>query len=87
METILIVMAMMTSPQFPNQDIYIISEPSFKTVEECKKFVYYEADGLAYKAQQEYKGRPVSNFYCVNSDAVKDLTRQMINATDPKLSI
>tara|TARA_B100000989_G_scaffold125635_1_gene93169 strand:- start:8574 stop:8837 length:264 start_codon:yes stop_codon:yes gene_type:complete len=87
METILIVMSMMTSPEFPNQDVYIISEPSFSSVEECKEFVYYEADGLAQKAQQEYKGRPVSNFYCVDSDAVKNLTDKMTNGSEPKIAI
>lgn len=78
---------MMTSPEFPNQDVYIISEPSFTSVEECKEFVYYEADGLAEKAQNEFQGRPVSNFYCIDSDAVKSLTDEMTKGSEPKIAI
>ena len=65
MKTFLIVLVMMASAN-GNEDLYIISEPSFPNSSQCIAFVQQNANGLVGKAQLDYNGRPVQDRFCVD---------------------
>ena len=85
MKTILIVMLMLTNMDFPYEDIYVISQPTFETVSDCQQFVYANDTKLAAKARANFNGRPVHSFYCLDKDLVEELTREL--QKDENLSI
>ena len=76
MKTILIVMLMLTNMNFPYEDIYVISKPTFETVYECQQFVYANDTKLAATASANFNGRPVHSFYCLDKDVVEELTKR-----------
>jgi len=72
MKIFLIVMIMMGSQQL-NEDLYIIQQPSFTSVQECIGYVQRNDLILASKAQLEYPGRGVKSIYCVDKDKLRNL--------------
>ena len=68
---------MMISPMYPNSDIYIISDPTFMSSEQCVQFVGIEQQGLVNKARNEFYGRNVSNIYCMEEKELKKLLTYM----------
>ena len=48
-----------------NEDLYIISEPTFPNNSQCTAFVQQNSNYLVGKAQLEYNGRPVQDIFCV----------------------
>ena len=77
METFYIIIAMMISPMYPNSDIYIISDPTFMTTEQCVQFVGREQQGLVNKARSEWQGRNVDNIYCMEEKQLEKLLTYM----------
>ena len=75
--TFYIIIAMMISPMHPNSDIYIISEPTFMSSEQCVQFVGQEQQGLVNRASSEFMGRPVDNIYCMEEQELKKLLNYM----------
>ena len=73
-------MTMLVSPQNPNQDIYVISEPSFTTPNQCLAFVDAEVNGLVAKANIAFEGRPVENIYCIEQNKLQELLTEMEKA-------
>ena len=65
-------MIMMGSQQL-NEDLYIIQQPSFTSVQECIGYVQRNDLILASKAQIEYLGRGVKNIYCVDKNKLRNL--------------
>ena len=65
MKTFLIVLVMMASAN-GNEDLYIISDPSFPNSSQCIAFVQQNANELVGRAQLEYEGRPVQDIFCVD---------------------
>ena len=63
---------MMGSQQL-NEDLYIIQQPSFTSVQECIGYVQRNDLILASKAQLEYPGRGVKSIYCVDKDKLRNL--------------
>ena len=72
MNIFLIVMVMMGS-QGLNEDLYIIQDPSFGSVQECVGYVQQYDPVLVEKAQTEYPGRNVKNIYCVPEENLQNL--------------
>ena len=70
-------MTMLVSPQNPNQDIYVISEPSFTTPNQCLAFVDAEVNGLVAKANIAFEGRAVENIFCIEQNKLKELLTEM----------
>jgi len=77
METFYIIIAMMISPMYPNSDIYIISDPTFMSSEQCVQFVGIEQQGLVNRARSEFMGRPVENIYCMEEQELQKLLTYM----------
>ena len=77
METFYIIIAMMISPMYPHSDIYIISEPTFMSSEQCVQFVGIEQQGLVNRARSEFMGRNVENIYCMEEKELKKLLTYM----------
>jgi len=65
MKTILIVLVMMATAN-GNEDLYIISEPTFSNDSQCIAFVQQNSNYLVGRAQLEYNGRPVQDIFCVD---------------------
>ena len=76
-ETFYIIIAMMITPMYPNSDIYIISDPTFMSSEQCVQFVGIEQQGLVNKARNEFYGRNVDNIYCMEEKELKKLLTYM----------
>jgi uncharacterized protein (UPF0297 family) len=72
MKIFLIVMVMMGG-QGLNEDLYIIQEPNFNSVNQCIGYVQRNDPYLVAKAQTVYPGRDVENIYCVNKDKLQNL--------------
>ncbi len=68
---------MMISPMYPNSDIYIISDPTFMSSEQCVQFVGIEQQGLVNRARSEFMGRPVENIYCMEEQELQKLLTYM----------
>ena len=49
-----------------NEDLYIISDPSFPNSSQCIAFVQENSNMLVGRAQLEYQGRPVQEIFCVD---------------------
>jgi len=64
---ILIVLVMMATAT-GNEDLYIISDPTFSNDSQCIAFVQQNSNYLVGKAQLEYSGRPVQDIFCVNKN-------------------
>jgi len=73
-------MTMLVSQQNPNQDIYVISEPTFATPNQCLSFVDAQVDGLMAKAYIAFNGRPVENIYCIEQNKLQELLTEMEKA-------
>tara|TARA_B100001057_G_scaffold386963_1_gene394019 strand:+ start:8083 stop:8313 length:231 start_codon:yes stop_codon:yes gene_type:complete len=65
MKTILIVLVMMATAN-GNEDLFIISEPTFSNDKQCIAFVQQNSNELVGRAQFEYEGRPVQDIFCVD---------------------
>lgn len=70
-------MTMLISPQNPNQDIYIISQPTFATPNQCLAFVQAETNGLVAKATTAYQGREVEEIFCIEKKRLEELLDYM----------
>ena len=68
----------MVSPENPNSDIYVISEPNFTEPAECLAFVEQNTYDIVSKATTEYQGRPVEQIYCIDEERL----RQVINSLE-----
>ena len=77
METFYIIIAMMISPMYPHSDIYIISDPTFMSSEQCVQFVGIESQGLVNRARSEFMGRNVDNIYCMEEKELEKLLTYM----------
>ena len=63
----------MMGSQELNEDLYIIQQPSFTSVQECIGYVQRNDAILASPAQIEYPGRGVKSIYCVDKDKLRNL--------------
>ena len=48
-----------------NEDLYIISQPTFPNPNQCIAYVQQNTNELVGRAQLEYNGRPVQDIFCV----------------------
>jgi len=64
MKTFLIVLVMIASAN-GNEDLYIISQPTFPNPNQCIAYVQQNTNELVGRAQLEYNGRPVQDIFCV----------------------
>tara|TARA_B100001057_G_scaffold488088_1_gene571859 strand:- start:3804 stop:4040 length:237 start_codon:yes stop_codon:yes gene_type:complete len=69
---------MMVSPENPNSDIYVISEPNFTESAQCLAFVEQNTYDIVRKATTEYQGRAVEEIYCIDEERL----RQVINSLE-----
>ena len=76
MKTFLIVLVMVATSN-GNEDLYIISDPSFPNGSQCSAFVQQNANELVGRAQLEYEGRPVQDIFCVDEKKLKLLLTEV----------
>ncbi len=76
MKTFLIVLVMLASAN-GNEDLYIISEPTFPNPNQCIAYVQQNSNNLVGRAQLEYEGRPVQDIFCVERRKLNFLLQEV----------
>lgn len=68
---ILIVMSGTVAGSYEN--LYVIQEPKFEHLPECRGFVQENVMGITMLAQREFPNIAIDNVYCVTEKALKRL--------------
>jgi len=76
MKTFLIVLVMLASAN-GNEDLYIISEPTFPNPNQCVDYVQQYSNELVGRAKLEYEGRPVQDIFCVEKNKLDFLLKEV----------
>lgn len=63
-------------------DVYILTDPSFETREECMTFVVEEREKVLTKLYIEYgQALPISGVNCLQEDTIRQILSQMETET------
>jgi len=76
MKTFLIVLVMIATAS-GNEDLYIISKPTFPNPNQCIAYVQQNSNNLVGRAQLEYEGRPVQDIFCVERRKLNFLLQEV----------
>ena len=74
MKIFLIVLVMLASAN-GNEDLYIISQPTFPNPNQCIAYVQTNTNEIVGRAQLEYNGRPVKDIFCVEEEKLNSIIR------------
>jgi|TARA_E500000178_G_C17027825_1_gene758947 hypothetical protein len=67
---ILMVAVMVGIGQYGQRDLFVFTNPSFDTTEECVSYVQQNTNALVLEVAQSYGYRPVESILCINSDKI-----------------